>query len=79
LSLSNINESGDYIFNCDYVGNCQLNGWISEPQSNDNLHAYAYDYNKHYTSCIMGSKCTFCWPVYSVFDEVQSFDGNIEA
>ena len=43
----------------------------------DNLHAY--DYNKHYTSCLMGKGCTFGWPVYYVFDEVNSFDGNIEA
>jgi hypothetical protein len=27
----------------------------------------------------MGKKCTFGWPVYSVFDEVKSFDGSIEA
>ena len=27
----------------------------------------------------MGKDCTFGWPVYSVFDEVKSFDGNIEA
>jgi hypothetical protein len=49
LPLSNMNESGDYIFNCDYIRNCQFNGWISEPELKDNLHAY--DYNKHYTSC----------------------------
>ena len=27
----------------------------------------------------MGENCSFGWPVYSVFDEVKSFDGNIEA
>jgi hypothetical protein len=26
----------------------------------------------------MGKGCTFGWQVYSVFDEVKSFDGNIE-
>ena len=76
LPLSNMNESGDYIFSCDYIRNCQFNGWISKPETKQ-LHAY--DYNKHYTSCLMGENCTFGWPVYSVFDEVKSFDGNIEA
>ncbi len=27
----------------------------------------------------MGEDCTFGWPVYNVFDEVNPFDGNIEA
>jgi hypothetical protein len=27
----------------------------------------------------MGEQCTFGWPVYSVFDEVKPFDGEIEA
>jgi hypothetical protein len=62
LPLSNMSESGDYIFSSDYIRNCQFNGWISVPQSMDNLHAH--DYNKHYTSCLMGKKCTFGWPVY---------------
>ncbi len=26
----------------------------------------------------MGNGCSFGWPVYSVFDEVKSFDGEIE-
>ncbi len=26
-------ESGDYGFSCDYIENCQLNGWLSEPKS----------------------------------------------
>jgi hypothetical protein len=26
----------------------------------------------------MGKECTFGWPVYSVFDEVKTFDGYIE-
>ena len=69
LPLSNMNESGDYIFSCDYIINCQFNGWISKPERKP-LHAY--DYNKHYTSCLMGKDCTFGWPVYSVFDEVKS-------
>ncbi len=30
----------------------------------------AYDYNKHYTSCLMGKGLSFGWPAYSVFDEV---------
>ncbi len=74
--LSNMNESGDYIFSCDYIRNCQFNGWFSEPQSKD---LNAYYYNKHYTSCLMGKGLSSGWPVYSVFDEVKSFDGDIEA
>ena len=76
LPLSNMNESGDYIFSCDYIRNCQFNGWFTEPKSKD---LNAYDYNKHYTSCLMGKGLSFGWPVYSVFDEVKSFDGDIEA
>ncbi len=26
----------------------------------------------------MGKGCSFGWPIYSVFDEVKSFDGEIE-
>jgi uncharacterized protein YqkB len=26
----------------------------------------------------MGKGCSFGWPVYSVFDEVKPFDGEIE-
>jgi hypothetical protein len=48
LPLSNMNESGDYIFICDYIKNCQFNGWFSEPESKD---LNAYDYNKHFTPC----------------------------
>ncbi len=36
LPLSNMNKSGDYIFNCDYIRNCQFIRWISAPESNDN-------------------------------------------
>jgi hypothetical protein len=71
-----MNESGDYVFISDYTRHCQLNGWFGEPESNK-LHAD--DYNKYYTSCLMSDYCTFGWPVYSVFDEVKSFDGEIEA
>ena len=76
LPLSNMNESGDYIFNCEYIRNCQFNGWFTEPKSKN---LSAYDYNKHYTSCLMGKDCRFGWPVYCVFDEVKNFDGKIEA
>ncbi len=74
--VSNMNESGDYIFGCEYIRDFQFNGWFSEPESND-LNAYVHD--KHYTSCLMGNGLSFGWPVYSVFDEVKSFDGEIEA
>ncbi len=60
----------------DYIRNCQFNGWFSEPESKI-LHAY--DNNKHYTTCLMGDKGTFGWPVCSVLDEVKPFDGEIEA
>ncbi len=35
------------------------------------VNSSACDYNKHYTSCLMGENCTFGWPVHSVFDEVN--------
>ncbi len=54
LPLSNMNESGDYFFNCDYIRNCQFNGWFSQPETKN---LCAYDYNKHYTSCLMGKDC----------------------
>jgi hypothetical protein len=38
----------------------------------------SYDYNKHYTSCLMGKDVKFGWPIYNVFDEVKKFDGNLE-
>jgi hypothetical protein len=56
-----MNESGDYIFSSDYIRNCHFNGWFSEPKSQD---LNAYDYNKHYTSCLMGKGLSFGWPVY---------------
>ena len=81
LLLSNMNKLEDYVFSCDYIRkldrNCQLNGWFNEPESK-HLSAY-YDYNKRYTSCLMGKICSFGWPVYSVFDEVKLFGGDIEA
>ncbi len=46
-----MNESGDYIFSCDYIRNFQLNGWFGEPESKD---LNACDCNKLYTSCFMG-------------------------
>ena len=76
LPLSNMNESGDYIFSSDCVRICQFNGWFDEPKSKK---LSAYDHNKHYTSCLMGKTCVFGWPVYSVFDEVKPFDVDIEA
>ncbi len=71
-----MSKSGDYIFSCDYIRNCQFNGWFTEPKSKD---LNAYDYNKHCTSCLMGKGLLFGWPVYSVFDEVKPFGGEIEA
>jgi hypothetical protein len=33
LPLSNMNESGDYIFSSDYIRNCQFNGWFTQPET----------------------------------------------
>jgi hypothetical protein len=66
-----MNELEDYIFSCDYIRNCQFNGRFNEPESK-HLSAY-YDYNKRYTSCLMGKMCSFGWP------EVKLFGGDIEA
>ncbi len=60
LPVSNMNESGDYVFSSDYIRNCQFNGCFNEPKTKK---LSAYDYNKHYTSCLMGKKCMFGWPV----------------
>ncbi len=46
-----MNESRDYIFSSDYIRNCQLNGWFGDPKPQK---LSAYDYNKHYTSFLMG-------------------------
>ena len=76
IPYSTMNRYGDYIFYPNYIKNNQFNGWLSQPQS-QNLQAY--DYNKHYTSLLMGLESVCVWPVYSVFDEVKSFDGVIDA
>ena len=39
-----------------------------------NIHAF--DYNKHYTSCLIGDGIKFGFPVYSCFDEVKPFNNN---
>jgi hypothetical protein len=61
---------------CEHIRNCQFNGFFKEPKTK-NLHAY--DYNKHYTSCLMGMDVKYGWPIYNVFDEIKPFDGKIEA
>ena len=61
---------------CEFIRNCQLTGWFKEPTT-DNLHAS--DYNKHYTSNLMGEGLKFGWAVYHVFAEIKPFDGIIEA
>ncbi len=35
LPLSSMNKSGDYIFSCDSIRNCQFNGWFTEPKIKD--------------------------------------------
>ena len=49
-----------------------FNGWFSESKTKN---LSAFDYNKHYTSCLMGIDIKFGFPIYSVFDEVKSFGG----
>ena len=74
IPLSTMNKSGDFIFHSEFIRNCQFNGWISAPKK-EKLNAY--DYNKHYTSCFIGQDVKFGWPIYTVFDEVKPFEGDI--
>jgi hypothetical protein len=92
--LSTMNKAGDDIFHSDLIRNCQFNGWMSEPKTTvqevvlpDGCmemkcikpQLSAYDYNKHYTSKLIGMDMQFGWPVYNIFDEVQKFDGKMTA
>jgi hypothetical protein len=70
-----MNESGDYIVNCDYTRNCRYNGWFSQPETK---HLCVYNYNKHYTSCLMRQDLVFEWPLCSVYYEVKTLGGDIE-
>lgn len=76
VKSSTFNNLGNEIFHSDFVKNTQFNGWFSEPKNLDELSSF--DYNKHYTSCLMGQNIKFGWPVYNIFDEVTKFDGTIE-
>jgi hypothetical protein len=71
-----MNTSADNLFHSEFIRNTQFNGWFKKPTS-DKLNAC--DYNKHYTSNLIGQDVKFGWPVYSVFDEIVPFDGKIEA
>ena len=64
LQESTMNNQGDKIFHSEFIRNCQFNGWVSEPKSDD---LKSYDYNKHYTSCLMGEDVKFGFPIYNVF------------
>ena len=75
IASSTMYKLGNEIFHSDFVRNAQFNGWFSKPKT-DNLSAY--DYNKHYTSCLMGQKIKFGFPIYNIFDEVKPFDGEIK-
>ena len=72
---SAFNTTGDYIFHSDFIKSHAFVGWMSEPENVDNLKAY--DYNKHYASCLMGQGLKYGWPIYNVFDEVVKFDGKL--
>ncbi len=74
LPMSSMNSSGDKVFHSEHIRNCQFNGFFKKPQSK---YVHAYDYNKHYTSCLMGLDVKYGWPVYNVFDEIKPFDGLI--
>ncbi len=76
INSSTMNKLGNEIFHSEFIKNTQFNGWFSKPNNIDNIKAY--DYNKHYTSCLMGQNLKFGWPVYNIFDEVKPFDGEIK-
>ena len=71
-----MNSSGDKLFHSEFIRNCQFNGWFKEPKT-DKL--TACDYNKHYTSCLMGYDLKYGYPIYNVFDGIKPFDGKLEA
>ena len=76
LPMSSMNSSGDKLFHSEHIRNCQFNGWFKKPKTKE---LKAFDYNKHYTSCLMGLDLKYGFPVYNVFDEIKPFDGKIEA
>ena len=76
LPMSSMNSSGDKMFHSEWMRNCQFNGWFKQPKTKE---LNAFDYNKHYTSCLMGLDVKYGFPVYNVFDEIKPFDGKIEA
>ena len=76
LPSSTMNKNGDKIFHSDFIRNCQYNGWLSKYE--DENKCVGYDYNKHYTSCLT-QDVKYGFPIYSVFDEVKTFDGLLEA
>jgi hypothetical protein len=71
--MSSMNSSGDKVFHSEYIRNCQFIGWFKEPKTKK---LSAYDYNKHYTSCLMGMDVKYGWPVYNVFDEINHLMEN---
>ena len=73
---SYFNTTGDYIFHSDFIKSHAFVGWFDKPKTFvKNLKAY--DYNKHYASCLMGQGLKYGWPIYNVFDEVVTFDGKL--
>ena len=75
LPKSSMNESGDKLFHSEFIRNCQFNGFFQKPTSDD---LTACDFNKHYTSNLMGEDLKFGWSVFNVFDEIEPFDGTIK-
>jgi hypothetical protein len=85
-----MNTSADNLFHSEFIRNTQFNGWFKKPSSDKTQFngwfekstpgkLNACDYNKHYTSNLIGQDVKFGCPVYSVFDEIVPFDGKIEA
>ena len=66
-----MNSSGDNLFHSKFIRNRQFNVFFLEPTTDD---LYACDYNKHYTSNLLGEGLKFGWAVYNLFDEIKPFD-----
>jgi hypothetical protein len=73
---STFNTTGDYIFHSDFIKSHAFVSWFDAPKKfvKD---LKAYDYNKHYSFCLMGQGLKYGWPIYDVFDEVVKFDGKL--
>jgi hypothetical protein len=69
--LSFLNNDGDDVMSSPL--NSAWNEYYYYPDESENIHAY--DFNKHYRSCLTNNKWGFS--VYSPVDEVKEFSGKI--